>query len=394
MIQMLSNILMEKDVKKYSKFKLLTNLLVYTSKSSKCFEVSDIYFIEILKRYIDGEENQQKDKNILEEITKFYEEVISLYEEGKFGRFNFIVDKYILNEKLKKWLKEYKEEILSFFNFYIETNGLKLLNVIYSNKYFKVIKIQAEARETFLTPYIHPQEIVIRILLKGKIYYKEGMLLEENQYIIAGPLGFLGGWRILPDEIELILITIKKEFLEKFNIVGIERIIHTPLTLHQKELLKYLNKDYLEKDIFYITEIVTFFLHVNKFLPVNVEPLSYILTAYESNWLKLFDIIEENIKKSNSELETIVCSELGLNKKSLDEIMYYYEKTTFQKFLYNKKINKLIEEYLINKKDIDELLIEYNIKNKLILKYNLEKFYNLSIKKLKSIQNEVIKKAE
>lgn len=381
MKKVLLKFLKEKNVRKFNQFILLEKLLIYTGERNNFF-ISEDFLIKILKKYISNKNNLSKSSDFLDELSNFYETLIELYEKGQIGKFNFILKNYNISLNLREWLKSSRTEILNFFTFYEEKQMLKFLETIYNNDYFKVIKIKGQATKEFYTPYIDTQEIIIRIVLDGEIYYKEGVLLKKNEYIISNCMEFTAGWKILSNQLDMIIIAIKKEFFTRFKILKPTGIIHTKLSLSQEHLFDFFNKDYLVNHPFYLLEIITLFFQINQFLPKEIQSFSDILNS-EISLITILEIINKNINKDYLEIRNILMSNLKLNKNKLEELIYKYETLTLRKFILKLKINNIINEYINTYLGLEELIFKYKIPNLEAFKYNLEKIYKLSLKDLK-----------
>lgn len=166
-----------------------------------------------------------------------------------------------------------------------------IVEIIYSNKFFSVIEVSNNSQ---IKDKILDEGMMLIILQKGKIYFCDGIILQENQYIITKIDSDFNKVKILSNNYKMIIIIIKNNFLEKIKVNKVERIVYTNIDIYFKKIICNLKKSYLLDNPFYILEVVLKFLKIHNF--VSEEHIKYFNFLEKNRYQRVFQIIEKNIK--------------------------------------------------------------------------------------------------
>lgn len=386
MVTLLENNLENLDYNLYNRFRLIKKLLYYTAEQHQ-ITISKEYLLKIITGYFSKNFEQLHKEEFLDEAYNFFEQMVELYENNNFSKYNFILEESSMNPLLKSWLKNEKENILNFFDFYLKNDSASFFkNIIIKNNYFEVLRIKSDEKEKLLVPYIEPNCILIRFMIRGKIYYSDGILLEDNFYIISEKNYIPKYAKILSDSIDLLIFVLKKEFIEDFDIViPIEtNIIRS--NNYSKKIFEFLKMNFIEENPFAFLEILSYFFKANNFLKEQVFPFSENLIE-ANNSIMISSIIKENIKLPIEELINTLEKKLNLSSAKINILLLKNMDLTLKKVIIRLKIKYIIEEFYQTDSSIEELLINYNFTNMKQFRYNLHIFFNISIKDLKKIKS-------
>lgn len=382
MIETLEMILLERNKKNYNRYRVLKELLNFISKNNN-FIIEEKKFVEIINFYFDERKEEFKANNFIDELVQFFIEILDYYEEGKFERFNFLIEKEKIPLSLKKWLRENKERILDILRYYYIDLYFEKRNNISSNDFFKITKISKNEIEKFFIPTLNFEDINIRILLKGKIFYKNGIFLKEGEYLINGYKSQLGKYKILSDDFLMIIITLKKKFIEMCNIKEIETFSQVTATLSTNKFLQLLNQDMLKKNSLFFLELVMLILKGNNLIADDILSTSELFYEEDIDMYELFNTIDKNICLPEESIKNILFEKFKVNEKKLDELIYISYKMTLKKYILKEKIKCIVTDYSkIPSINLKKLLEKYNYSNMKNFRYNLKNFYDISVKDL------------
>lgn len=374
------NLLLQRDKKKYNNYKILKELLLFISKNNK-FIIEDSKFVTILNIYLSENKKELKSEDFIDDLTIFLMELISHYEEGKFDRFNFLLEESNVSVPLKKWLKENKELISNILKYHYRDLLLENREEIAFNNYFSITKISKERSDEFFVPSVNLEDLNIRILLRGKLFYKNGIFLKDGEYLITDYKFQLKEYKVLSDDFLMILITLKKDFIEKFQVKELEKVIQMTSSLPNNQLRKILNKSIFKNNFLFFLDTIILILKNSNLIPDDILSYSEIFYKKELDICSLVNIIDENITLPENDIRDILMEKFSITEKNLDEFMYQTYKTTLKKYIGRLKIKYILQDYMIfPNAHLDFLLEKYNYSNIKNFKYNLKTFFNLSIK--------------
>lgn len=384
MISFLETELEKKDKNLYLRFKIITKLLNLSIKETKV-EITNKYLMKILNVYLTENKKNINSDNILDTLFIFFEEIIDSYLIGNFDKYNFILKDLKINENIKEFLKEKKEEVLQIIEYYLENPFSQIEEILVSNNYYDIIKIKGNLEKKKFKARLEVNSIMIRFMIKGKLFYEDGFILTDNYYIITGKES-LKSFLPLEEELYLVVIILKKSLIEILNIKeSFEKNAIRSLA-SKKHIDNLLNINFLKERPFYFIETLIYFLKSNNLLEKNITPL---LKKIRHNTIDLADIfskITKNIKLNSEKIKDILIKETELSNMQLDNFLVEKTNLTLKKLIIKLKIKYILEEYWNNNVPIEDLIEKYNIENMKIFRYNLKIFYNLSIKDLKKIK--------
>lgn len=254
---------------------------------------------------------------------------------------------------------------------------------MYSNDYLEVIKLHRSKNEDWETPKDNNDSLEIRMVLEGEIYYKNGILLREKEYLVSGSATKLDKYKILTDSVVLLIVKLKKEFLKKIKIKEPSELKHQTLTVDEESMKKITNNTMFKDYFTFFLDVIIILLEINKLVETDVMSVSLVVES-EEEIQEIVKIIDDNIMLVEDEIRDKVIEKFQYSDKKLDEIMYKGTKLTLKKFILKEKTKYIIEEYINNiRVEFDELLVKYNYSNVKNFRYNIKNFYNVSIKDIK-----------
>lgn len=139
----LEKALTEKDEVRFKRYKLIKKLLIFAGGENK-LEISEEFYLKILTAYLEDDRELIPNQTLIYDLYIFFEHLIDLYLEGKKQKYNFLVDEYEIKSFLKKWLREKKNDIMKFMDFYIGDNLFYNITPLYTNEYFEIVQIISE----------------------------------------------------------------------------------------------------------------------------------------------------------------------------------------------------------------------------------------------------------
>lgn len=109
MIDIIEYLLEEQHQNKQRQLKIVKELLALTGEKNG-FKITDRDMLSITK--IVSDFNLQKDdtvyENFIDNLIRFFSKIICYYKEGKFDKYNFILEEEKgINDSLKEWLKNH-----------------------------------------------------------------------------------------------------------------------------------------------------------------------------------------------------------------------------------------------------------------------------------------------
>lgn len=379
MITILEELLEKKNKELYIRYKTIEKLLIFTAESNN-IGIGENYLTKLIKSFLISEKLELEGNIFWDNVVYLYDNIIKLYEDGEFRRYNTFIESKDIQFQGKTWLKENKRAILKIIEYYYESIETESRTTIYNNKYFKIENLKKRYNDKYMVTVSTPQEMTIRVMLKGKVYYKNGIFLSEGEYLIADGSYQLSSHKLLSKSIDMLVITLHKKFLEEFKVKRIEKAIQVKSTISLDYFYKMLDENFIKENIMLFVEILTLILQVNSLLPdLNL----YLNEDEEKKIVNIFECIEENIKLKDDEIRERVINKFQLNNTKFDSIIEKYYDTTFKKYVLNLKIKHIINNFYNSDRSINELLLEYNIINTNNFYYNLKKYLGLSIKVLK-----------
>lgn len=380
MRRLLENILEKNNSELYMKYKTIKNLLRFIADRNN-FTVGDQYLMSILSSFLKDGKLNLNNNNVIDEITHFFDKIIDLYNEGEYRRYKLLLDKEVVQSDLKEWLKLEKYSVIEIIDYYYNTAKSEMREEIYKNEYFLIERVRKRYNTNFLITIPNSTDMVIRIAIKGQVYYKNGILLSEGEYLITDKNYQLSQHKLTTQYSELMTITLKKKFLDDFSIRSLNDIIQIKSTIPLEYFKKVLDRKFIEENMNLFIELLTLILQVNNLLPNKVvdinRPEDFEIRDF------LFEI-ERNIKLSEEEIRERLLEKFSINNSKLEEIIGKYYEITFKKYVLNLKIKCIMREYYTGNNKINELISDYQITNNNNLYYNLKKYFGISIKELRN----------
>lgn len=380
MRRLLENILEKNNSELYMKYKTIKNLLRFIADRNN-FTVGDQYLMSILSSFLKDGKLNLNNNNVIDEITHFFDKIIDLYNEGEYRRYKLLLDKEVVQSDLKEWLKLEKYSVIEIIDYYYNTAKSEMREEIYKNEYFLIERVRKRYNTNFLITIPNSTDMVIRIAIKGQVYYKNGILLSEGEYLITDKNYQLSQHKLTTKYSELMTITLKKKFLDDFSIRSLNDIIQIKSTIPLEYFKKVLDRKFIEENMNLFIELLTLILQVNNLLPNKVvdinRPEDFEIRDF------LFEI-ERNIKLSEEEIRERLLEKFSINNSKLEEIIGKYYEITFKKYVLNLKIKCIMREYYTGNNKINELISDYQITNNNNLYYNLKKYFGISIKELRN----------
>lgn len=380
MKRLLENVLEKNSPELYIRYKAIKNLLRFIAERNN-FTVEDQYMIMILSSFLKDGKLNLNNNSFIDELTNFFDKIIDLYNKGEERRYKLLLDKEVLQSELKEWLKEEKYSIIKIIDYYYNTAKLEIREEVYKNEYFQIERVKKRYNSKYLITMPNSTDMVIRLVLKGQIYYKNGILLSEGEYLITDKNYQLSQHKLLTKHCELIKITLKKKFLDEFSIKNLNEIIQIKSTIPLEYFKRVLDRKFIEENMSFFIELLTLVLQVNNLLPNKVIDINKVEDFRIRDFL--FEI-EDNIKLSDEEIKEKLFSKFYINNSKLEEIIGKYYEMTFKKYVLNLKIKHIINEYYNGNQNINELISDYKITNNNNFYYNLKKYFGISIKELRN----------
>lgn len=380
MKRLLENVLEKNSSELYVRYKAIKNLLRFIAERNN-FTVEDQYMIMILSSFLKDGKLNLNNNSFIDELTNFFDKIIDLYNEGEQRKYKLLLDKEVLHSELKGWLKEEKHSIIKIIDYYYNTAKSEMREEVYKNEYFQIERVKKRYSKKFLITIPNSTDIVIRVALKGQIYYKNGILLSEGEYLITDKNYQLSQHKLITKYSELMTITLKKKFLDDFSIKGLNDIIQIKSTIPLDYFKIVLDRKFIEENMSLFIELLTLVLQVNNLLPNKVVDINKVEDFEIRDFL--FEI-EENIKLSDEEIKEKLFNKFCINNSKLEEIIGKYYEMTFKKYILNLKIKHIINEYYNGNKNINKLISDYRITNNNNFYYNLKKYFGISIKELRN----------
>lgn len=380
MRRLLENVLEKNNPELYMKYKTIKNLLRFIADRNN-FTVGDQYLMSILSSFLKDGKLNLNNNNVIDEITHFFDKIIDLYNEGEYRRYKLLLDKEVVQSDLKEWLKLEKYSVIEIIDYYYNTAKSEMREEIYKNEYFLIERVRKRYNTNFLITIPNSTDMVIRIAIKGQVYYKNGILLSEGEYLITDKNYQLSQHKLTTKYSELMTITLKRKFLDDFSIRSLNDIIQIKSTIPLEYFKKVLDRKFIEENMNLFIELLTLILQVNNLLPNKVVDIN------RSEDFEIRDFlfeIERNIKLSEEEIRERLLGKFSINNSKLEEIIGKYYEITFKKYVLNLKIKCIMREYYTGNNKINELISDYQITNNNNLYYNLKKYFGISIKELRN----------
>ena len=380
MKKVLENILEKKDKELYIRYKVIKKLLIFIGGKNN-FNIDEEYMIVLLTSFLKNKKLVLDKNSFVDELACFFNKIIDLYNEDELIKYRMILDKEVLQSESKEWLKENKYSILRIIDYYYNTVKTEKREIVYKNEYFKIESVRKRYTNNYLVTVPNSLDMVVRIVLRGQIYYKDGILLSEGEYLITDKNYPLEQHKLVTKYIEMITITLTKKFLTDFQIKSLNDIIQVKSTISLEYFRKVLDRKFIEENMSLFIELLTLVLQVNNILPNKVIDINKIENFRIRDFLAE---IEKNIKLSDEEIREKVLKKFRINNTRLEELIGKYYKMTFKKYILNLKIKHIINDYYNKNGDVNQLLAEYEITNNHNFYYNLKKYFGISIKILKN----------
>lgn len=224
-------------------------------------------------------------------------------------------------------------------------------------------------------------------MLSGRIYYEDGILLDEGYYLICNEKNFLKKYMILSDKINMLGIIVKRDFITDFEIEGIEEKVRIKSTITLDDISKILDCNYLKQNPFNIFQMI---IHFFKVVSVIDEELSISTFIKEEEMLReIKSIILQNIKFDTELIEKSLERELDESIEVINTYINNVLNITVKKLIVKLKLAVFIDKNCFDKgeHDIKKLMEELTIPNLKTLRYSLKTHYDLSIKDMKKLDN-------
>lgn len=382
----LEKALAKKESVQYRRYKVIRKLMIFCDEENG-IGIDDRYYTQILMSYLDENTKILNEESLVYSIYEFFEKAVDLYLLNKTAKYNFLVDESDLKPFLKKWLKDRKEDIKKFMDFYLGNSFVGFVNSLFKNKYFEIFQIRGKQSEkawenSWVSAYPDSENIVIRIVLKGKIYYNDGLLLEENCYIVTDKRSLLDKCLLLSKEVDVVFIVIKKYFIKEFNLIEPNTKIKVKSNIRKDDLNKIINFRYLKQHPFFFFEILINFFKVNSV--IEDSEFLFSKTIIEEKYLnEIQNIIMRNITLETEEIEKCIEKELELSEDIINNYLVKNLDTTLKKWIIRLKLKVLVEESYFQDRSVEDLRKELAITNVKNLRYNLKAYYDMSVKDMK-----------
>lgn len=379
----LEKALARKSEEQYLRYQLVKKLLIFTDEENK-IGIDEKYYSKILLSYLDENTVIDEDGSLVWCLYNFFEKVIDSYILKRSSKYNFLIDESNMKPFLKKWLKERKEDIKKFISFYLGNSFIGIITPLFKNEYFEIFQIKGQKimGGGWLYSYPDSENIVIRIMVKGKLYYNDGVLLEDNCYVVTDRNSLLGKCMILSDEINMVFVVIKKYFIKRFNLLEPNTKIKIKSNISKEELNKVMDFKYLKQHPFFFLEILINFFKVNSV--IDEDSFKFSETVAEENYLSdIQEMILKNINLETEQIERYVENELDISEDILNNYLVKNLDITMKKWITKLKLKTLVERNYVQDMGIDNLRKELAITNIKNLRYNLKAYYDLSVKNMK-----------
>ena len=388
MVNVIEYLLEEQEQKKQRKFKIVKGLLSLIGEKNG-FKITDQEIVNIpnIIAKFDIEKSDVVYEEFVDNLINFFLKVIYYYDEGKFERYNFILENEKgINNSLKTWLKENKNSLFDICKYYSECRLNEKREVIFSNSYIDVIRLWRAKSETWEVPKENNDSLEVRIPLRGELYYRNGILLREREYLLTSPKTKLDKYKILTEDIDLLVVRLKKEFLERLKVKELETLKHQTLTIDEKSMEKILDNTMFRDNFTFFMDVIIILLEVNDLVVTDTLSVSLIIEN-EDMMREIVGIIDDNITLPEEDIRNKIMERFQYNDKRIEEIIYNGTKLTLKKFILKEKTKYIIEDYMNSfRVEFEDLLEKYNYSNMKNLRYNIKNFYNLSIKDIKKVK--------
>lgn len=384
MVALIEYLLEKQESKERTKFKIVKNIISKMGKDNN-FEIVDKDIINIAKLIFDFkiEKSNRIYENFIENLANFFLKVIYYYENEKFERFNYLLqEEKGINDSLKFWIKENKNLIFNVCEYHLKESEREQHEIIFSNEYFEITRIYKKRMNEWGIPRENNDGLEVRILSRGEVYYKNGILLKEGEYILSGPQFKLDRYKILTKDAVMIIVKLKTSFLDRVKVGKLKKLRHLRLVVDENNMRKFLDESIFKDSFDFFIDLVITLLKINGLIESDIFSVSLLLNE-EEEIEKIFQIVEENIRLPESEIKERILKKTRHRAKKVDEIVYKMLKLTLKKLIIREKTRYIIEEYRNNRRvDFEELIEKYNYSNMKSLRYNLNKIYNISIKEI------------
>lgn len=390
MVEFIEYLLEKQEIRNQQRFNIIKDMILLCGKGNN-FEVTDKDIINIAKLTFDFkiEKSDIDYGNFIENLVNFFLKVVYYYENGKFDRFNYLLQlEKSTNNSLKNWIKEHKTSIFNACEYYLGDSLNEKREMVLSNDYFEIIKLYKTKTDEWGTPKENNDSIEVRIPLKGELYYKNGVFLKEREYLLSGPQAKLERYKLLTDEILLLIIKIKPDFINKLKVKELTDIKHMALTIDEKNMRSLTKQTMFVKDFSFFIDTIITLLKINGLVETDIISVSLVLSN-EDEIRDIFKIIERNIALPEDEIKEKILKKYKYGDKKIDEIIYKATKLTLKKYILKEKTRYIMEEYRNNFRiTFEELVEKYHYSNMKNLRYNMKNFYEISIKDVKHIKPE------
>ncbi|MGL5277746.1 MAG: hypothetical protein ACRC8M_01515 [Cetobacterium sp.] len=390
MLSIYKYFLLKEDSEKINRFILLEELIKYIAINNG-LEIPDTYLIKIIKCYLNNQKYIQFIENRFDRAYYFCENIIDSYNNNQISKFNFFLKESNLAPDFQEWILMSKENIIKICEYYsthpqnMNLQKENYQNIIYSNKFFNVVHVKRNGGTSLKLTYCYNSGITIRIMLKGKLYYKfykNNILLNEEEVLITTANTPLQKCLLYSESIEVLIIHLKYEFLSNISINPIKNFITKFYYANSiDDFNKIINQNFLINNLFFFYEVLYSLLKQSKLLKENS-----LLGNSSINISNLVFCIKINLKlKIDKVIKNLeLCSNLSRNK--LENLIYLNFKVTLTKLIIKLKIGSIVQEFFNSNQSIEDLIISYHIRNIDSFKYYLKSIYKINLRLLKQMK--------
>lgn len=386
MWRVLEKNLIKRKKEKYRRYQTIKKMMAFCEAENKIGIDSD-YYNKILVMYIEDDIKRNETENIKDRLHVFFEKIVDLYLLNRLPRYNFIVDESDLEIFLKEWLKEKKDDLKKFMDFYLGNSQVDYVNVLFENDYFEIFKIQHKKMGgggSWLVPYPDYNNTVLRLVTKGKVYYNDGTILGEGFYILSNRKNFLERCMVLSDEVSIIFIVIKNSFTKMFNLIEPDTKVKVKSNIDREKLERIMNSSYLREHPFFFFESLVNFFEIK--LSKGDVSYQFLKSIEEEKYLNnVYEIISRNINMDIDDIQECIERELMISEEILNSYLVKNLNITLRKWIIKLKLKFLLEESYFGNREIEEVRKKLAISNIKSLRYNLKTYYDISVKDLKRV---------
>ncbi|WP_426710509.1 helix-turn-helix transcriptional regulator [Cetobacterium sp. SF1] len=240
-------------------------------------------------------------------------------------------------------------------------------------KYFTIIRVQGKNVPEMAGSYYYPGGIVIRINLYGEIFYENLRDIVSRGQILINRNFNLGRYRILTENVNYLLINVKKEFIEELTGIDLEGNF-------ARKFPWFLSREYLKvMENFEALETVD--LIVMKMLgEIFLELAKGERIFQENEDLKLLREIENYV------MENIDCDisvqqierKFSLNKNSVVKVFLDNFNMYPSEYILNKKLEEAARRLLVTEDKVVDIAMDLKFSSPSFLAKSFKDKYSIT----------------